>query len=107
MSAAARATSAFLTRRFRLSAPPKRREKKMSEATTATMNFARRDARDKLRGRTRFTIDRARPGMLYAALARARIPSARIVRIDASAARGMPGVRAIITGADAPFRYGI
>jgi CO/xanthine dehydrogenase Mo-binding subunit len=71
------------------------------------MNFPRRDARDKLRGRTRYTIDRARPGMLHAALARAQVPSARIVRIDASAARGMPGVRAIITGADAPFRYGI
>src|SRR3984957_18344873 len=107
MSAAARATSAFLTRRFRLSALPKRRERKMSEATTATMNFPRRDARDKLRGRTRFTIDRARPGMLYAALARARIPSARIVRIDTSVARRMPGVRAVVTGADAPFRHGI
>ena len=71
------------------------------------MNFARRDARDKLRGRTRFTIDRARPGMLYAALARARIPSARIVRIDTSVARRMPGVRAVVTGADAPFRHGI
>ena len=79
----------------------------MPEATTATMNFLRRDARDKLRGRTRFTIDRARPGMLYAALARARIPSARIVRIDTSVARRMPGVRAVVTGADAPFRYGI
>jgi CO/xanthine dehydrogenase Mo-binding subunit len=90
-----------------LPVPPKRGENKVSEATTATMNFPRRDARDKLRGRTRYTIDRARPGMLHAALARAQVPSARIVRIDASAARGMPGVRAIITGADAPFRYGI
>jgi CO/xanthine dehydrogenase Mo-binding subunit len=90
-----------------LPVPPKRGENKVSEATTATMNFPRRDARDKLRGRTRYTIDRARPGMLHAALARAQVPSARIVRIDASVARGMPGVRAIITGADAPFRYGI
>src|ERR1700744_65293 len=107
MSAAARVTSGFSTPRFRLPAPPKRGENKVSEATTATMNFARRDARDKLRGRTRFTIDRARPGMLHAALARARIPSARIVRIDTAVARRMPGVRAVVTGADAPFRYGI
>src|ERR1700677_1730338 len=107
MSAAARATSGYSTPHFRLPVPPKRGENKVSEATTATMNFPRRDARDKLRGRTRYTIDRARPGMLHAALARAQVPSARIVRIDASAARGMPGVRAIITGADAPFRYGI
>ena len=79
----------------------------MSDATTIAMNFPRRDARDKLCGRTRYTIDRARPGMLHAALARANVPSARIIRIDTGAARRMPGVRAIITGADAPFRHGI
>ena len=77
----------------------------MSDATTIAMNFPRRDARDKLCGRTRYTIDRARPGMLHAALARANVPSARIIRIDTGAARRMPGVRAIITGADAPFRH--
>src|SRR5215470_4967290 len=76
----------------------------MSDATTIAMNFPRRDARDKLCGRTRYTIDRARPGMLHAALARANVPS---IRIDTGAARRMPGVRAIITGADAPFRHGI
>jgi CO/xanthine dehydrogenase Mo-binding subunit len=81
--------------------------KRMSEATTAVMNFPRRDARDKLRGRTRYTVDRSRPGMLHAAMARAQVPSARIVRIDTSGSRRMPGVRAIVTGADAPFRYGI
>jgi CO/xanthine dehydrogenase Mo-binding subunit len=79
----------------------------MSDATNVAMNFPRRDARDKLRGRTRYTVDRARLGMLHAALARAQVPSARIVRIDTSAARRMPGVRAIVTGADAPFRHGI
>jgi CO/xanthine dehydrogenase Mo-binding subunit len=79
----------------------------MSDATTVAMNFPRRDARDKLRGRTRYTIDRARPGMLHAALARAQVPSARIVRIETATARRMPGVRAIITGADVPIRHGI
>jgi hypothetical protein len=29
----------------------------MAEAINATMNFPRRDARDKLRGRTRYTVD--------------------------------------------------
>ena len=79
----------------------------MSDATTVAMNFPRRDARDKLRGHTRYTIDRARPGMLHAVLARAQVPAARIIRIDIEAARRMPGVRAIITGADVPFRHGI
>ena len=76
-------------------------------ATSATMNFPRRDARDKLRGRTRYTVDQVRPRMLHAALARAQVPSARIVRIDVSAALAMPGVRAVATAADAPFRHGI
>lgn len=79
----------------------------MSEPSTATMNFPRRDARDKLRGRTRYTIDRGRPGMLHAALLRAEVPSARMLRIDTSAARQMPGVRAIVTADDAPGRHGI
>jgi CO/xanthine dehydrogenase Mo-binding subunit len=79
----------------------------MSTAANATMNFPRRDARDKLRGRTRYTVDQARPRMLHATLARAQVPSARIVRIDVSAARAMPGVRAVVTAADAPFRHGI
>jgi len=79
----------------------------MPEPSDAVMNFPRRDARDKLRGYTRFTVDRARPGMLHAAMLRANTPSARIVRIDASEARKMPGVRAIVSAADAPGRHGI
>jgi CO/xanthine dehydrogenase Mo-binding subunit len=71
------------------------------------MNFPRRDAADKLRGRTRYTIDQVRPRMLHGALARAQVPAARILRIDVSAARAMPGVRAVVTAADAPFRHGI
>ena len=79
----------------------------MSTAANATMNFPRRDARDKLRGRTRYTVDQVRPRMLHAALARAQVPCARILRIDVSVARAMPGVRAVVTAADAPFRHGI
>jgi CO/xanthine dehydrogenase Mo-binding subunit len=79
----------------------------MSVAMNATMNFPRRDVRDKLRGRTRYTVDQVRPGMLHAALTRAQVPSARILRIDVSTARRMPGVRAVVTAADAPFRHGI
>ena len=79
----------------------------MSNATNAVMNFPRRDARDKLSGRTRYTIDRARPGMLHATLLRADTASARVVRVDTSIARKMPGVRAIVTAADAPALHGI
>jgi CO/xanthine dehydrogenase Mo-binding subunit len=67
----------------------------------------RRDAEDKLRGRTRFTVDRHHFGMLHAAVRRSHCAAARIVRIDATAARRMPGVRAVVSAADAPGRYGI
>src|ERR1700733_15080849 len=79
----------------------------MSDPSSAVMDFPRRDAHDKLCGRTRYTVDQARPGMLHAALLRAETPSARIVRIEVSKARKMPGVRAIATAADAPALHGI
>ena len=73
----------------------------------AVMNLARRDARDKLRGRTEYTIDHLRPGTLHVFLLRSEVPSARILRLDISTARKMPGVRAIATAEDAPGFFGI
>ncbi|WP_022728856.1 xanthine dehydrogenase family protein molybdopterin-binding subunit [Fodinicurvata sediminis] len=70
-------------------------------------SLPRRDARDKLRGATRYTVDSARPGMLHAALCRAEVAAARIRSIDVEPARRMPGVHAVVTAADAPGRYGI
>ncbi|MGY2987474.1 xanthine dehydrogenase family protein molybdopterin-binding subunit [Bradyrhizobium sp. USDA 4508] len=74
---------------------------------SATMDLRRRDAADKLRGRTRYTIDRYLPGMLHAAVLRAGLPSGRIIRLDTSRAARMPGVRAIVTASDAPGMIGI
>ncbi|MTV16843.1 xanthine dehydrogenase family protein molybdopterin-binding subunit, partial [Bradyrhizobium sp. BR2003] len=74
---------------------------------SATMDLRRRDAADKLRGRTRYTIDRYLPGVLHAAVLRAGVPSGRIIRLDTSRAARMPGVRAIATAADAPGMIGI
>jgi CO/xanthine dehydrogenase Mo-binding subunit len=79
----------------------------MIDPTSATRDLPRRDARDKLRGRTRYTIDGARPGMLYAAIRRAETASARLVRLDLRDALATPGVRAIITAGDAPGLHGI
>lgn len=78
----------------------------MSDAS-AVMNLRRRDARDKLRGRTRYTIDRYLPEMLHAAVLRASVPSGRIVRLDTAKAARMPGVRAVVTASDAPGTIGI
>ncbi|WP_320198742.1 xanthine dehydrogenase family protein molybdopterin-binding subunit [Agrobacterium sp. rho-13.3] len=79
----------------------------MADVSTTVMNLPRRDARDKLRGRTKYTNDRARPDTLYAVLLRSTVPSGRIVRLDVSAALKCPGVLAIATAADAPGNYGI
>jgi carbon-monoxide dehydrogenase large subunit len=51
-------------------------------------------------GRGKFTDDVNLPGQAYAAFARSPHAHARIVRIDATAARAAPGVVAVITGAD-------
>jgi carbon-monoxide dehydrogenase large subunit len=53
-----------------------------------------------LTGKGRFTDDFSRDGQTYAAMVRSPHPHARIVRIDTAAARAMPGVLAVLTGAD-------
>jgi len=51
-------------------------------------------------GKGRFTDDISLPGEAYAAMVRSPHPHARIVAIDAVAAKAMPGVCEIFTGAD-------
>ncbi|HEY7364983.1 MAG TPA: xanthine dehydrogenase family protein molybdopterin-binding subunit [Methylomirabilota bacterium] len=53
-----------------------------------------------LRGQGRFSDDFSLPGQAYAAMVRSPHPHARIVAIEADAARAMPGVLGIFTGAD-------
>ncbi|MBB4010083.1 xanthine dehydrogenase family protein molybdopterin-binding subunit [Allorhizobium taibaishanense] len=79
----------------------------MDDVSATVMDLPRRDARDKLRGRTKYTNDRTSPDMLHAVLLRSNVPSGRIVRLDVSAALVCPGVLGIATGLDAPGNYGI
>jgi carbon-monoxide dehydrogenase large subunit len=53
-----------------------------------------------LRGRGEFVGDLRRPGMLHAAILRSPIAHGRLRPADASAARAMPGVHAVITAAE-------
>ncbi|MGC8470196.1 MAG: xanthine dehydrogenase family protein molybdopterin-binding subunit, partial [Acetobacteraceae bacterium] len=53
-----------------------------------------------LTGRGVYADDPARPGALYAALVRSPHAHARIAAIDTAAARALPGVRLVLTGAD-------
>ncbi len=54
-----------------------------------------------LRGRGGYIDDLVLPHMLHAAIVRSPYAHARITGIDAAAARQLPGVAAVITGADA------
>jgi CO/xanthine dehydrogenase Mo-binding subunit len=62
----------------------------------------RSDARLHGLGQTKYIDDLSFPGMLYARIKRAGIASARIKRIDTSAAEAMPGVMAVLTGKEIP-----
>jgi CO/xanthine dehydrogenase Mo-binding subunit len=60
----------------------------------------RLDAVEKVTGRARYVTDLELPGMLHAKLLRSPYPHARVGRIDAAAARALPGVRAVVSSAD-------
>src|SRR5512142_2068042 len=53
-------------------------------------------------GKGCYTDDVQLPGMLYMALLRSPYPHARIISVDAKAARAMAGVEAVVTGAELP-----
>ena len=56
----------------------------------------------KVSGRTLYTADIALPGMLWGKCLRSPVPHARILAIDVAPARQLPGVHAVLTGADLP-----
>ena len=62
----------------------------------------RPDGAEKVTGRVQYVADLKPRGLLYAKLLRSPHAHARIVRIDTSRARALPGVRAILTAADIP-----
>ena len=61
----------------------------------------------KVTGRARYAGDFDVPGMIFGRCLRSPHPSARIVSIDTRQAKALPGVHAVLTGADVPdIRYG-
>jgi CO/xanthine dehydrogenase Mo-binding subunit len=60
----------------------------------------RLEGAEKVSGKLRYAADFEIPGSLCAKILRTSLPHARIVKIDKSKAERLPGVRAIITGAD-------
>jgi CO/xanthine dehydrogenase Mo-binding subunit len=64
----------------------------------------KRDGRDKVTGRTCYLHDLELPRLLHGKILRTRVPHARIVRVDATRARALPGVVAVLTGEDVEQR---
>jgi len=60
------------------------------------------DAVDKATGRAQYIQDLKLPRMLYGKILYSKFPHARIVKIDTSKARALPGVRTVLTGDDIP-----
>src|SRR5438105_167661 len=65
------------------------------------------DGAAKVTGRAVYADDMLPARTLHCRILRSPHPHARIVSIDTSAARRIPGVVAVITGADLPVRFGI
>ena len=58
------------------------------------------DATQRARGNVPYVLNRDAPGALVGAIARSQRPHARIVGVDTTRARALPGVLAVVTGED-------
>jgi CO/xanthine dehydrogenase Mo-binding subunit len=74
----------------------------MSAAETEPAAFLRPDGKEKVTGSGRYTADLSLTGQLHAKFRYADHTHARIVSIDASRARALPGVLAVLTHEDVP-----
>ncbi|HUC49426.1 MAG TPA: xanthine dehydrogenase family protein molybdopterin-binding subunit [Xanthobacteraceae bacterium] len=63
-------------------------------------NLPRLEVRAKVTGRADYTHHLRLPGMLYGKVFRSTVPHGRIVSIDTQAAKELPGVYRVVTGAD-------
>jgi CO/xanthine dehydrogenase Mo-binding subunit len=77
----------------------------MAALQTIGTSVLRVDGYEKVTGSRRYSSDVLLPGALWAKALRSPHPHARILRIDASGARTVPGVHAVLTAADLPVPF--
>ena len=77
-------------------------EKPESVQSLIGQRIPKRDAPEKVNGKARYVHDINLPGQLVGKILRTDRVHARIIAIDVSAARALPGVHAVITAADVP-----
>ena len=81
---------------------------RVSDLVVIGRDVPKRDGADKVTGRTRYLHDLELPRLAHGKILRARHPHARLVRIDVTRAAALPGVLAVVTGADVeqhPFGF--
>src|SRR5512146_2603318 len=79
----------------------------MSDYSVVGKAVASVEAARKTTGSGRYTDDISLPGMLVGKILHSPHAHARILHIDSSKAAAIPGVVAVLTGADCPTAYGI
>lgn len=81
----------------------------MNGLTSVGHRVTKRDAPQKVTGSAVYIQDLVVPGMLHGKILYGKHAHAKILRLDTSRAERLPGVRAVMTGADVPgnFRFGI
>jgi 4-hydroxybenzoyl-CoA reductase subunit alpha len=79
----------------------------MADFSIIGKSIAMVDAAGKTTGAGKYTDDITLPGTLVGKILHSPHPHARIKHIDTSRAKALDGVVAVITGEDAPNRYGI
>jgi 4-hydroxybenzoyl-CoA reductase subunit alpha len=80
----------------------------MTEFQVLNTRAPRLDAPAKATGKASYADDLSMPGMLYAAILQSPVAHAKILNIDVSKARKLPGVKAVVTAKEAgPVKYGV
>jgi 4-hydroxybenzoyl-CoA reductase subunit alpha len=79
----------------------------MSDFSIIGKRVALVDAAGKTTGQGKYTDDLSVPGMLTGKILHSPYPHARINKIDTSKAEAVDGVICVVTGPDAPNKYGI
>ena len=72
----------------------------MEELLYVGKSVPRKDGPVKATGRAEYTVDIVLPGMLCGKVLRSPYPHAKILRVDASKAERLPGVKAVVTAKD-------
>ncbi len=79
----------------------------MSDFSIIGKRVALVDSAGKTTGQGKYADDLSLPGMLCGKILHSAVPHALIKRIDASRAEALDGVVCVVTGPDAPNKYGI